>query len=428
MKKSILLSALFLATISTVLVSCSDDEDPISTPPTTGTDDDDPGSGGGDPLTEVAFDGDGNWTQETLDAFAGQLGVNADATGADESAFAFTTVSTTIGNTVLPTNFTATQTLTGEITTEVTLDANEIYEIVGAVFVRDGATLNIPAGTFLFANSENNAAVSGDITAADVIVVNQGGTLNATGTADNPVIFSSSTQVSGSWGGIVLLGNAPINLTGGAGNAEIADNVGEDLPYGGTEAADNSGNLSYVILAYPGTQINTESEFNGFSFYGVGSGTTLNFLQVFQGQDDGFEWFGGTVNASNLFSEAFDDSFDWAEGFVGTLDNIIADQPSGADHCIEADNLSADNNASPRSNPNVTNATFNCSGDDDAIRLRRGTSVQMDNIFFDISGNSRVHFEVDDVVTGQLILDGDTTFENIAVDAGNPAFSGNANN
>ncbi|WP_422857859.1 multidrug transporter [Flagellimonas sp. S174] len=428
MKKSILLSALFLATISTVLVSCSDDEDPIPTPPTTGTDDDDPGTGGGDPLTEVEFDANGDWTQETLDAFADQLGVNADATGADESAFAFTTVSTTIGNTVLPTNFTATQTLSGEITSEVTLDANEVYEIEGAVFVRDGGTLNIPAGTFLFANSENNAAVSGDITAADVIVVNQGGTLNATGTADNPVIFSSSTQVSGSWGGIVLLGNAPINLSGGEGNAEIADNVGEDLPYGGTDATDSSGNLSYVILAYPGTQINTESEFNGFSFYGVGSGTTLNFLQVFQGQDDGFEWFGGTVDASNLFSEAFDDSFDWAEGFVGTLDNIIADQPSGADHCIEADNLSADNDAAPRSNPNVTNATFNSSGDDDAIRLRRGTAVQMDNIFFDISGNSRAHFEVDDVVTGQLILDGDTTFENIAVDAGNPAFIGNANN
>ena len=74
------------------------------------------------------------------------------------------------------------------------------------------------------------------------------------------------------------------------------------------------------------------------------------------------------------------------------------------------------------------NATFNCSGDDDAIRLRRGTSVQMDNIFFDISGNSRVHFEVDDIVTGQLILDDVTTFNNIAIDAGNPAFAGNANN
>lgn len=417
-------------TVSIAFVSCSDDEDPIATPEITGGNDDDPMMGGGDddPLTMVDFDANGDWTQETLDAFTDRLGINDDATGADESAFAFTTVSTTIGNTVLPTDFTATQTLSGEITGDVTLDANEVYEIVGAVFVRDGGVLNIPAGTFLFANSENNAAVNGDVTAADVIVVSQGGILNAVGTADNPVVFSSATQVSGSWGGIVMMGNAPINLAGGVGNAEVADNVGEDLPYGGTVADDSSGNLSYVILAYPGTQINTEAEFNGFSFYGVGSGTTLNFLQVFQGQDDGFEWFGGTVNASNLFSEGFDDSFDWAEGFVGTLDNIIADQPSGADHCIEADNLSADNDASPRSNPTVMNATLNSSGDDDAVRLRRGTAVQMNNIFFDISGNSRVHFEIDDVVTGQLILDDVTTFENIAIDAGNPAFSGNANN
>jgi|GEM_PF-1894520 len=428
MKKSLLLSALVVLTTGLTFIGCSDDEDPIETPPIIGGDDDDPMTGGDDPLTEVEFDANGDWTQATLDAFAERLQVSADATGADESAFGFTTTSTTIGNTVLPTDFTATQTLSGEITTDTTLDANEVYEIVGAVFVRSGATLTIPAGTFLFADASNNAAINGDVTAADVVVVSQGGILNAIGTSDNPVIFSSASQVSGSWGGIVMMGNAPINLAGGVGNAEVADNVGEDLPYGGTDADDSSGNLSYVILAYPGTQINTEAEFNGFSFYGVGAGTTLNFLQVFQGQDDGYEWFGGTVNASNLYSEAFDDSFDWAEGFVGTLDNIIADQPSGADHCIEADNLSADNNAMPRSNPNVINATFNCSGDDDAIRLRRGTSVQMDNIFFDISGNNRVHFEVDDVVTGQLILDDVTTFNNIAIDAGNPAFAGNANN
>jgi len=310
----------------------------------------------------------------------------------------------------------------------MTLDASEIYEIQGAVFVRDGATLTIPAGTFLFADQTNNAAIEGDVTAADVLIVNQGGTLNSNGTAVNPVIFSSSTQASGSWGGIVLLGNAPINLSGGVGNAEIADNVGEDLPYGGTDATDNSGSIRYTILAYPGIQINTESEFNGFSFYAVGSGTTLEFLEIFQGQDDGYEWFGGTVNATNLFSNAFDDSFDWAEGFVGTLDNIIADQPSGADHCIEADNLNADNDAAPRANPTVMNATFNSSGDDDAVRLRRGTAAQFDNILFNIDGNTRFHFEVDDIVTGQLIFDNVTNFNNIAIDAGNPTFTGNANN
>jgi len=428
MKKLLSLGILFFA-LTLVFTACSDDEDPIEIP-TVGMDDDDPMTGGPtNPITTVTFDAvTGDWMQETIDAFTERLVLNASATGADQAAFAFTTTTTAIGNTVLPTDFTATQTLSGEITTDVTLDANETYEIVGAVFIRDGASLTIPAGTFLFADPSNNASVTSDVTAADVIIVNQGGILNANGSESNPVIFSSSSQTSGSWGGIVLLGNAPINLAGGTGNAEVADNVGEDLFYGGTASDDSSGSLRYVILAYPGTQINTEAEFNGFSFYGVGSGTTLEFLEVFQGQDDGYEWFGGTVNASNLFSQAFDDSFDWAEGFVGTLDNIIANQPSGADHCIEADNLNADNDAMPRSNPTIMNATFNSSGDDDAIRIRRGTAAQFDNIVFDISGNSRFHFEVDDIVTGQLIIDDVTTFTNIAIDAGNPAFTGNANN
>ncbi len=318
--------------------------------------------------------------------------------------------------------------LTGEITTDVVLDANEVYELVGAVFVRAGGSLTIPAGTFLFADPSNNANVDADVTAADVLIVNQGGILNINGTATEPVIFSSSSQVAGSWGGIVLLGNAPINLAGSLGNAEIADNVGEDLPYGGSDASDSSGSLRYTILAYPGIQINTEAEFNGFSFYAVGNGTTLEFLEVFQGQDDGYEWFGGTVNATNLFSQAFDDSFDWAEGFVGTLDNIIADQPNGADHCIEADNLNADNNAAPRSNPTVMNATFNSSGDDDAIRLRRGTAIQLNNAIFNINGSTRFHFEVDDITTAEQIFSDNTTFTNVAIDAGNPAFTGNANN
>ncbi len=421
-----LLSVLALS-LSLTLTSCSSDDDPIS------NSGNDSNTGGGNTTGNAVpstpeFNADGSWTEGTLNVFNAALNLNPAVQGADETAFAFTTVSTGIGNTVLPTNFTATQMLTGEITTDVVLDANEIYEIVGAVFVRDGASLTIPAGTFLFADPSNNAAVGNDVTAADVIVVNQGGLLNINGTATDPVVFSSSSQVAGSWGGIVILGNAPINLEGGVGNAEIADNVGEDLPYGGTDANDSSGSLRYVILAYPGIQINTEAEFNGFSLYAVGNGTTLESLQVFQGQDDGFEWFGGTVNATNLFSESFDDSFDWTEGFVGTLNNIIAEQPSGADHCIEADNLNADNNASPRSNPIVTNATFNSSGDDDAIRLRRGTAVQLSNALFNINGGTRFHFEVDDIATAEQIFSDVTTFTNIAVDGGNPTFTGNANN
>lgn len=423
MKKTIFLSTILL-TLSFTFIGCSDDDNPIAIESNNGGD----RNGSETPPTNPEFNTDGTWANSTITVFESTLNVNENAEGADEAEFAFTTTSTSIGNTVLPTDFTATQILTGDITTDVVLNASEVYEIVGAIFIRDGASLTIPAGTFLFADPTNNGQVNADITAADVVIVNQGGSLNLNGTAASPIIFSSSSQVAGSWGGIVLLGNAPINLEGGIGNAEIADNVGEDLPYGGSDSNDNSGSLRYTILAYPGTQINTEAEFNGFSFYATGNGTTLEFLEVFQGQDDGFEWFGGTVNATNLFAQAFDDSFDWAEGFVGTLDNIIADQPNGADHCIEADNLNADNNATPRSNPTVMNATFNSSGDDDAVRLRRGTSIQLNNAVFNINGSSRFHFEVDDIATAEQVFLNNTTFTNIAIDGGNPAFTGNANN
>lgn len=401
-----------------LFTSCSDDDDPTPSP----------GQG-----LAALVDAQGNWNDEALASFEVNFNESATATGADESVFTWTVAK---GGTTLPTAGATLTELKGQITQDLTLDATKEYVLVGDVYVRNGATLTIPAGTKIFANPADNADTTVKdengqdvvVKAADVLIVNKGGKLIANGTAANPIIFTSSAAAPapGDWGGIVMLGNAPVNITNG--NAEIADNVSDDtLPYGGTDAADNSGSLNYVILAYPGTRINTESEYNGFSFYAVGTGTSLQNLEVYQGSDDSFEWFGGTVSATNLYGNNFDDTFDWAEGFVGVLDNIVAEQPTGADHCIEADNLKADNNASPRSNPTVKNATFKSSGDDDAVKLRRGTAAKFENIVINISSETKANFEIDDVQTGQNILDGITTFSSIKIDPANKIFAGNSN-
>ena len=140
-----------------------------------------------------------------------------------------------------------------------------------------------------------------------------GGKIEAVGTEDSPIVFTSGTAspARGDWGGIILCGKAPINK-GTTATAEVGD-----VLYGGTDATDNSGTLKYVRVEYTGNAINTEKEHNGFSFNGIGNGTTLEYLQAYMGGDDGFEFFGGTVNASFLVSTGSkDDSFDWTYGWV----------------------------------------------------------------------------------------------------------------
>ena len=412
MKLSKLMMATMLASTG-IFIGCSDDDDNGTTTTVDGL--------------AAQVNADGDWNSDVVALFESKIQGNRDAaTGANETVFSWTSAK---GGTTLPAGdgLTTTAVLEGEITEDMTLEADKVYELKGAVFVRSGATLTIPAGTLIVADRSNNAFVdqANNVTAADVLIVNKGAKLMANGTAAEPIIFTSKEDAAGTWGGIVLLGDAPINISNG--NAEIADNVNEDLPYGGANNADNSGVLNYIILVNPGNQINTDAEYNGFSFYAVGTGTTLSNLEVVNGKDDGFEWFGGTVSASNLIAAANDDTFDWAEGFVGTLDNIVANQPNGADHCIEADNLRSNNDATPRSMPTIMNATFNSADGDDAIKLRRGTAAKFSNVVINMSSADNANFEIDDLVTAQKIEDGTTTFQNVKIDTDNASFDGNIN-
>lgn len=254
-----------------------------------------------------------------------------------------------------------------------TLDATKTYILTGPLVVRSGGRLIIPAGT----------QIKGTAGKTDTYVaVTQGGYIDARGTSNNPVIFTSNaaTPARGDWGGILILGKAPINQSGGTAQAEVTG-----LTYGGSDAADNSGIFQYVQINYSGAKINSEKEFNGLSMYGVGSGTVIDHVQVYKGNDDGFEWFGGTNSCLNLVAVGVDDDmFDWTDGWVGTLSDAYGKHDSDAgNRGIEADNLTANPLATPISNPTLRNITLigrNAGSENEAARFRVGSKVQGSNI------------------------------------------------
>lgn len=251
----------------------------------------------------------------------------------------------------------------------VTLDPSKVYQLTGGVHVKNGGKLIIPAGTRI----ESTAGTAAYVT------VEQGGQIFANGTATSPVIFTSPSASPGSWGGIVIAGKAPINK-GTTASAEVGNTT-----YGGNLPNDNSGSLTYVRIEYSGAIFTGEKEFNGLSLFAVGNGTTINNISILNGADDGIEFFGGTVNVSNIISVGNeDDAFDWTEGWTGTATNIYTKRRANGigNRGIEADNNADNNNAEPRSNPTIKNATFigNTTGESDAIKLRVGTYATIDNV------------------------------------------------
>lgn len=218
--------------------------------------------------------------------------------------------------------------VTTDITTNTTWYADTTYILKGFIHVANGATLTIQPGT----------TIKGDVnTLGASLFVLRGAKLNAVGTADAPIIFTSSQPAGqrkpGDWGGVILVGNATINRTGVDIELEGTNTVAGTAPgtnyrvtyHGGTTDTDNSGELRYVRVEYAGFAPSLNNELNSFTFAAVGSGTKLSHLQVLAGLDDSFEWFGGTVDATNLVSyESGDDHFDMSEGFRGRLQHLIA--------------------------------------------------------------------------------------------------------
>ncbi len=273
---------------------------------------------------------------------------------------------------------------------DVTLDPTIVYKLTGRVLVADGTILRIPAGTRIEGIGGTSA----------YIAVAQGGQIFVTGTATNPVVMTSanaSNPQPGDWGGVVICGKAPTNR-GATAQAEVSD-----LTYGGTIVNDNSGTITYLRIEYSGAAFNSEKEFNGLSLFGVGSGTQISFVQIHAGADDGIEFYGGSVSATNLVMTANeDDQFDWVEGWNGQNNaNWYSKLGLGrGNRGIEADNLSSNNTVTPISDPKIENITLIGLGDQgnepQGILLRVGTRGRLNNIVLD---NWKVGIDIRDDAT-----------------------------
>lgn len=268
--------------------------------------------------------------------------------------------------------------------TSRTLTNDKQYLLKGQVFVPDGATLTIEPGTIIYGEKRSRAT----------LIIDRGGKLVAKGTKEQPIIMTSAQEPGerdrGDWGGLVILGRARTN--------QIDPNIeGIDPPvvFGGTDDEDNSGEMEYMRVEYAGIELTPNNETNSITMGGVGRGTKMDYLMVSFGGDDGFEWFGGSVNHKYLISHStWDDDLDVDFGYSGNVQfALVVRNPFFADqsqsNAFECDNGPNDNDVQPYTTGTFSNVTVygprdrvgrSISGNNfHSIDLRRRTAVSIFN-------------------------------------------------
>lgn len=312
----------------------------------------------------------------------------------------------------------APETLSGQITSDKTLTSDRVWILNGYVRVMSGATLNIQAGTIIRGDKVSNAA----------LVVERGGKIMASGTANQPIVFTSNQPAGqrsiGDWAGVIICGKAPINQTGGEAQYESGILGADVAKYGGTIANDNSGVLKYVRIEYAGIALAQDKEINSLTLAAVGSGTTIENVQASFGGDDAFEFFGGTVNCKNLIAyRCTDDDFDFEYGYVGRIQyavsikdpSIYDASASGASNGIESDNGSTVNDV-PANRPMLSNFTFIGPGasanakHNAGVIFRKGSRFVLRNSI--IIDHLKSAFELATVDAGDRLFAGESEFKN----------------
>lgn len=275
-----------------------------------------------------------------------------------------------------------TATLSGEISgTTRNLVNDTVYILNGFVYVEDGATLNIEPGTI----------IRGDKDTKGTLIITRGSQIFANGTVDQPIVFTSNqpegSRTYGDWGGLIILGDAPINVPGGTSVIEGGVDTPEgDGQYGGVDANDNSGIIKYVRIEYPGIAFVPGNEINGLTCGGVGTGTVIDHVMVSRSGDDAFEFFGGTVNAKYLIAHnTLDDDLDTDFGFSGKIQfAVVKRDPLFADvsgsNGFESDNDATGSTNSPQTNPTFSNITvvgpIQTAGDPINVNYKRGAHIR----------------------------------------------------
>ena len=273
------------------------------------------------------------------------------------------------------------------ISSNTTWESGNIYILTSRITVLSGATLTIEPGVIVKGNP-------GAAENATALLIARGAKIMAEGTADNPIIFTSvadnivpgeiespnlSEDLNGVWGGLIVLGKAPISVSGDGTEASIEGIPADDDngKYGGTVSADNSGIITYVSIRHGGTNIGEGNEINGLTLGGVGSGTIIENVEIVANQDDGIEFFGGTVNIKNvLVWNNGDDAIDTDQSWAGTLNNAIIINPG--DEAFELDGPEG-TMAAKHTIKNVSVYADNAEG---LVDLDANSYVDMDNIYF----------------------------------------------
>lgn len=284
-------------------------------------------------------------------------------------------------------------TISSNITSSTTWETGKTYILAGRIAVTSGATLTIQAGAVI-------KGKAGTGTNATALLIAQGGKLVANGTSSNPIIFTSyaddlepgdiespnlDPDLNGLWGGVIVLGKAHISPKGSTETYQIEGIPADDEngKYGGTADDDNSGVIKYISIRHGGANIGEGNEINGLTLGGVGSSTVIDGVEIVSNQDDGIEWFGGTVNLTNvLVWNVGDDAIDCDQAWNGTLDNFIVINPG--DECFELDGPEG---TYVNGNYTIKNGSVKAHSAEGLVDNDPETNVDMDKIyFFDIEG------------------------------------------
>ena len=314
--------------------------------------------------------------------------------------------------------------VSSNITTNTTWTKDKVYVLTTRVAVTSGNTLTIEAGTVVKGNAGSGAN-------ATALIVARGAKINANGTATAPIIFTSiadnitsgqiaspnlDPELNGLWGGLIVLGNAPISAAGDAAAVQIEGIPASDVNglYGGTNAADNSGVITYISIRHGGANIGEGNEINGLTLGGVGSGTKIENVEIISNQDDGLEIFGGTVNVKNvLVWNAGDDSVDCDQAWTGTLDNFVVILGESSDHGLELDGGEGSTNAKFT----LKNGSLKGKGAGNEVNgeygdLRDKVQVGLEGLyFFNFSGKSDL--ELDNAGVSDNWAAGTVSFSNL---------------
>lgn len=298
-----------------------------------------------------------------------------------------------------PTPAPGTVVVSSNITSNTTWAAGTIYQLAGRITVTAGATLTIEPGTIV----KGEAGTGANATA---LLVARGGKLIANGTATSPIIFTSVADeidyadlsagnfaspnleptVNGLWGGVIILGKAPISASNDVG--DVSEVQIEGIPtsdsnglYGGNDPADNSGTLRYISIRHGGTNIGAGNEINGLTLGGVGSGTIIENVEVVANQDDGIEWFGGTVSVTNaVVWNCGDDAIDTDQAWSGSLSNVVVVGALG--HSFELDGPEGSATGGHTISNGSIKASYEERPTDDLINVDNNSIVSLNNLYF----------------------------------------------